>query len=358
MMSFKSQQELLMKNKKTNNVIYFLLLILLVFPPKNIYIDSLSILLIIVFQFNTVRNKFNKKILIIEFILLLIIYHSLIVFIVNANEEYYFIFRNIRALLNSYIALYLFKRLKKYDVFIKYLLILIFIHSILLIIQVTNKDIFIFFANIYGYKKKYLPLRGIGLTPGMDTAGYYCNIGIYILLKKKTSIKFNRIITFTIFLASFFTSRTSIILTLLIVISQFPYLILAIIPIIYYFIFRFLGNINLDNSYSTQTGNILLNMVILPDYILEILFGLNKNVNSDIGYIKIIFGGGVVYLFLLLILYTLPLLMMQSKSTRQDYLFLALFSFFIMNIKSFSLLSRGLFEIQFLIFLFGLKKER
>jgi len=179
---------------------------------------------------------------------------------------------------------------------------------------------------------RVMPFRASGLLAGFDIAGLFCVIGSLMLTLRIYRPKYDLmlLIFFTIFgLGSFFTSRVSMVLFVLVFISANFLMLLNYKVNFFYKLFIFtvlslliiwitlkymvpiitttfsLGVVDVDDDllleivsrFSTQPNDHFLwsDMFFLPDSVFGFVFGVGTDApTSDVGYIKDIFRYGLV----------------------------------------------------------------
>lgn len=177
-------------------------------------------------------NNVNRKIKInlYEFklivLIMIIIFYVMFITLINQHNEISVSLRYFRAIL-SFIVIILFFQDKKYEpkVVINTIEMILLIHSISIIIGVifpNFKDYIVFISN---YEKKFLEARSTGLVSGYDFAGLLCNLGLILnflvnIINKKKIITIKTII---FIMAAAFTSRYSMVVTILILVTVFIY---------------------------------------------------------------------------------------------------------------------------------------
>jgi hypothetical protein len=120
-------------------------------------------------------------------------------------------------------------------------------------------------------------------------------------------------------------------------------------------------NLFLENEVSTTSTAMLSDMYILPSTQMQIVFGDGNfgrsaglaYIESDVGFVRAMFGGGMVLLLLLIILYLYMFHCARSylNQSQRWILFFLLTSFFVMNFKSFHLIGSSLAAKVFMLFL-------
>lgn len=206
-------------SKKTKYVYMFFLL----FGPKIASFIDTSVIANILIILYLCGNKiyFNSQIKNMIFYLFSITIYSLIIGIFNLHFDVVFIGRMIRAIFSILGVSIFITKTKNIDFeeMQNILINILLIHAIFIIfsaiIDINIQEDFRWFT---GYNKTVRLYRSTGLMAGFDMAGLLCNIGIVLILIVD-KFKVNKYVTFMI--AIVFTSRFSLILFIIIVITYF-----------------------------------------------------------------------------------------------------------------------------------------
>ncbi|MFD2889257.1 hypothetical protein [Chitinophaga cymbidii] len=339
---------------------------------------------------------------------LLVLSYSIIVYAFYNGLDAQIIQRNVRAFVSLiFLGLAFYNSKCNSKMIINCIKVSIMLHSFVILAQILFPAIQSIMAPWVGYTKTIFILRAFGLTNGFDTAGYFCIIGIIIsywsLIRKKDFWQ-NYLLLLICALASFFTSRNVMIITILFVLAITTWMlfnrsrmvkatglfnIIAGAYIFYYFVgpliissipsleqysslFGTSVEFNIEESFSKGSADTLSNMFILPSS-LKSLFGAGyNNPDSDVGYVKIIYMIGILGLLIIIFIHLLVFLkvfqirrltLQAVKRNRgcniysrlNDSLVLSdtIITFFVLlpwlNVKGLYLFSRGFHEFVIII---------
>ena len=377
-----------------------LVVFLLVYGPKLGLID-LSVLgpfiLISIVSISIYYQRIQFRCIIyILFILIAVISETLLMSSLYGDYELLIIIRNLRALINTITIVvfvqYLYSRSLKYNskYFINIILAVITIGSFAVLVQVLAPVLQPYFALVTGYNKAFYSLRGFGLTSGFDTAGYLAGFGasIYLMRYLIFGDRKNFILLLINSVAVLFTSRTSIamfaLLSLFVVVYNYKKilfrrlgrLIIMALPLTFIFIIPLvlstIGNsmndlfliqlinefglfefANFSYSYAhTDVSETVADQFYLPSSFMHILFGNGLDADSDVGYIKVIYIGGIFQMLCFALIYFfIPVkLIFNSRNCIANYeIRFAIFSYLIIiylaNLKNLYFLTRGYHEV-------------
>jgi hypothetical protein len=281
--------------------------------------------------------------------------------------------------------------------FIWIVLWVMFILAVVVIVQILWPNTQVFFKDIYGFNKGIRYYRAFGLTAGYDTAGYLLVfVSIFAMIVHILSKSWMAFcISIISSIAILFTSRSSMflflcifLLSLYFIIFRFkiksykliPYLIVISCFFVFYIVNIFIGSIAYFNSYDpfinysfqvqSQFAHLddssgYLGMYFLPENFFDLFIGTGHNTNySDVGYIQIIFMGGL-FLLALIVFFYLYLYFAAKKSIYKirkikktyswelvvlDYMvFILLVIMLLSNFKNLYFLTRGYHELIVII---------
>ena len=378
------------------------LLFLAILGPKFGIVDttvfaSLALLIIVFLKDNIVIN--SRYVLIILMIGFIAIYSIFISYAYKFTDTYV-ILRSIRCLISSVcLGIFLNNYPQKSGFILKVILNVIAIHSIIIVLQIIFPQLQASMMNLTGFDKKIVTLRAFGLSGGYDSAGYLCIVGliisIYHLIYKGVKLQ-SILYTYVFVLAGVFTGRSVMFIMVPAVVLLNIYLLIKgkilykafavmnfglgmylaftfIIPLLVATL-PFLVDLNLNaissndtnysQSFSTDSGETLMEMFFLPDSITGVLFGTGVNpIDSDVGYIKLIFMLGLfgllitifVYLYMFFILFNIRKVI-KSSANRDDMiiyksLIWIIICLFFFNIKTLYFMSRNFHEITIICFI-------
>ncbi|PWG81030.1 hypothetical protein [Pararcticibacter amylolyticus] len=323
-------------------ILYSILLFFAVFGPKiGLYDTTIpaAVILLILTLAKTNIVLSGNIIVLNGLSVFLFVYSGFICLLYMVPDSFVF-FRSLRCLISTAcISLFVFNSDYRGKEILNLLVFFLMVNSFVILLQILSPSLQQLMAPMTGFDKDFSSIRAFGLTPGYDSAGYLCIMGlvfaIYLfVLTKKTSII---IIIYTFVLSGLFTGRSIMMLIAIIVSLLNLYLLLKgsfwlkvfasinfagglylfikfILPILITTI-PFLsgyGSIlisseetnDLRSSFSTGSGDDLAQMYFLPDSFIETIFGRGVNPHdSDAGYIKIIHMIGIIGLVVTVLLY-------------------------------------------------------
>lgn len=354
----------------------FILILLIVFGPKYGFLDLsfFTSLFVIILNFNKLRrlNKINFFLPLLSILLIVII--TLLSNIFSLSDfDLNIIFRYFRSIV-GFVAAYVISLNLTPKKLINIIQLLLILNSIIVILQILFPSLHDSMAIITGYNKKYIPFRGFGLTNGYDIAGLFTTIGLLLSVKFPIFKKnLSKLIVNLIFIVSaVFISRLTALFVLLItlwLLFNKHKLILPILSFIlsimlyldsfnlytqlihYYDIF---SSIDITQSYSSSSVDLLKSMFIIPDDTLSLFLGDGSNpFYVDIGYIKIIFMHGLVGLILIISFYfgLYSTVRLTDRVVFNNLFLWIIFLTFMFNFKNLFFFSRGIFEITIMFYL-------
>lgn len=345
------------------------------------------------FSSTTVKlfSKFEKKIIFLSIIVFLWV---LLVSIFNLSFDAYIIGKHFRIILNTILITIIVSNFKfKQHHFLYSIGISLFFNIIAVYLQnyfpITKNS----FAIIAGYEKNFFDLRSFGLFSSYDSTGLSICLSLFFfgflyLYCKKNIFIFLYVI---IFMSSIYVSRFTMVISILSFIVMMPFIFymikgnistyiifLPILIIVGYSIYiksseiiqsSITGDTELNSSYGAASSDILFDdMLFLPESKFSTVFGLAKDpLNSDIGYVKIIFMEGLLGLFFIFYTYFYIFLHIKKRLNneyfKRDVDFRVMFSFltsiivlmFVYNSKLLLLYGRG-FHDFFIIITLGTNK--
>jgi hypothetical protein len=162
------------------------------------------------------RLCFNKKILFLAFLIIMIMGIALLSILINQVTEVTWVLRYIRVLVN-FISIYLVistlnirpQRL------LKIIINILLIHAVVVIIGAINIDFQAFISNFTGYSKSTRVGRSTGLTIGFDIAGILVSIGFIGTVILRIISNKSKVLQLLIFaIAGMLTTRFTMILIL------------------------------------------------------------------------------------------------------------------------------------------------
>lgn len=350
-------------------------------------------------------NNINReiKINLYEFklivLIMIIIFYVMFITLMNQHNEIGVSLRYFRAIL-SFIVIILFFQDKKYEpkVVINTIEMILLIHSISIIIGVIFPNFKNYIVFISNYEKKFLEARSTGLVSGYDFAGLLCNLGLILnflvnIINKKKIITVKTII---FIIAAAFTSRYSMVITMLILIMVFLYEIFKlnireilrigkyVIPLcLLIFLFLILTtelNVNLRKtlfdqipmmkkiyneiiySYADYSGRSTVSNHYYIDPNINLIFGegyIPKNV--DPGYIRNLYFMGIIGILLQGLFYFIIFLYankMRKINSNKEIKIIALFimfmiiALFVMEFKLTFIFSSITFELMIILLVY------
>jgi len=150
--------------------------------------------------------------------------YSMLVFLMNSPESIHPVLRHSKAFISTLLLGLVFYNLAMRSVvtsieFVNILIFALLLNAIVILLSIAVPDVKVMLAGLYGFNKKFVELRGFGLTSGYDAAGYLCVFGT--LLSAASSNYKNNILyslVFVMFIAvAFFPSRSSMVLAIFVV---------------------------------------------------------------------------------------------------------------------------------------------
>jgi len=274
-----------------------------------------------------------RELTLVSFLLLLIMAHTILVIVGNGDAELYPLLRHVRATASTLLLGFVFYNLgrrkqinsrKLLDV----LLLCLVTNAIVIVAQIEFPSLKPLMAETVGFDKRFVVLRGFGLTAGYDTAGYLCVFGAIIAAMCAYSwkgVRYQALVLF--FLAvTVFTSRSTMALALLVAasiivlylangrlslrinatilgLSGITVAVLYIIPLLAA-TFSFVRDFGVDHRTNeldfvgsfaaTELSKWKESMWILPDDAMTLLVGAGTSApQSDLGYVKVVFMVGL-----------------------------------------------------------------
>ena len=227
-----------------------------------------------------------------------------------------------------------------------------------------------------GFSKSHKDFRSTGLTMGYDVNGLILLItGYYLYL-----VRGKTLVSFVVFIVALFTSRVTIILSLLslIVITIMKIgqrkniargiVLIAGVSIGLYSFYQSMGRFLLasvtltqssdliSTSYSRTTSKGLLEtLFVVPGDVITWIFGRSIFPKTDSGYLQMIFACGMLGLIMTIFYYfslrSLALRNLKGLKFNSGKLFINLIFFFtfLLSIKNQYFFTRGIFELTVLI---------
>lgn len=272
-------------------------------------------------------SKLEKRIVFLSMIVFLWV---LLVSIFNLSFDAYILGKHLRIILNTILICIIVSNFKfKPNHFFYSIGISLFLNVVAVYLQnylPTTKNLF---AIVSGYEKSFFDLRSFGLFSSYDSTGLSICISLFFfgylyLYNRKNIFIFLYVI---IFISSIYVSRFTMVISILSFIVMMPFIFykikgnvstyvifLPILIIVGYSIYiksseiiqsSITGDVELNSSYGASSSDILFDdMLFLPENKFSTFFGLAKDpLNSDIGYVKIIFMEGIIGLSLILYTY-------------------------------------------------------
>lgn len=336
-------------------------------------------------------SYFDKKII---FVTVIVFVWVLLVSLFNLSFDTYILGKHFRIIINTILLSIIVSNFKfsPKD----------FLYSIGLSLSINTLAVYVqnylpnsknVFAIVAGYDKSFFELRSFGLFSSYDSTGLSICLSLFFfgfiyMYIKKSFVIFLFIINF---MASIYISRFTMVISVLSFIVMMPvifykikgnvstYIVfLPILILVGYSIYiksseiiqsSITGDVVLNESYGAASSDILFNdMLFLPESTISMFFGLAKDpLNSDIGYIKIIFMEGIVGLFFIFYSYYYVFSyinkMKRIDTLNRDIYLTTMFNFtismivlmFIYNSKLLLLYGRG-FHDFFVILAFTINK--
>ena len=354
---------------------YFIIILLIVFGPKFGFLDLsfFTSFFVIILNFKRLRSL-NKITFFFPLLLILLIITitSLSNIFSISDFDSSIILRYFRALVGFFAAYVISSNLTRKKL-INTIQLLLILNSIIVILQILFPVLHDSMAIFTGYNKKYIPFRGFGLTNGYDIAGLFTTIGLLISIKfpifnkKLSKLIINLIFIVSAVFISRLTTFSVLLITLWLLFNKYK-LILPILSFVLFFTlyldffnlhtqlihyYDLLLSVDITQSYSSSSVDLLRSMFIIPDDTLSLFLGDGSNpFYVDIGYVKIIFMHGLVGLIVIISFY-LGLYSIVRSADRVVFknLFLwIIFLTFIFNFKNLFFFSRGIFEITMMFY--------
>lgn len=373
------------KTQKKNSIFIFLIILSLIYFPKIGVLDFTVFLLapLSLYLFITKKINIKKEIIFATIILLLIQSYVIITSTVNGvftSNVVLIPIRNIIIIFSLYITILYYKL--NFDKFIKIILYILLINTILIFIQFIlhlNFGIIDYLYNPQFPLEMINTVRKPGYFTGYPVAGFISNMGaifsIYIYRNNKKFIYIYIYILF--FITSLITARTALLFNILIlpfvILSlnkrHFFYLIIIFIISTSLFIiysnnytiaifnkFKVVFEFLIEQKGDHSTNDLIKNHYKLPNDLLTFSFGnaLDPQEFSDVGYVQAIFKGGMtlfsITLFFYFYLFT-SIFKNISKNKKNMFFILSITSCFIFyNFKGPYLLSRTVGDFIIIIF--------
>ena len=282
------------------------------------------------------------------------------------------IIRSIRVFLYIYVTVWVV--IKNNRLADRVLVTFILFHALIIILGALNHDFFELTLNFINYEKPWWFGRGLGLNTSYDTAGFVLLVGIFILADNNWNMR-SFTLAFFLLVSGFFTGRTFMVLGPIVftilyivvplksissklnifsIISSFiVFIILVILTYILYFDdFIFYG---IDDFIQNREGYYGSYIILLRHwdsfYSLLSVFGSGGElICVDIGYLKALHFGGVIYLILQCSsVFLVYLLFYSSKYKVEQFIFMIIF--LIYNFKIYAIYSSVLY-VAFLFVMF------
>lgn len=364
----------------------FIILITFFYLPK---INSLDLTIIILFPIAffiliskkiTLKKEFIYIIIILSFIQSYVFLTSVINMEFTSNVVLNTI-RSILILSSLYIVISYYQI--KFQTLIHLLMFVFLLNSILIFIQFFLHLKFGFIDYIYNpeFPKNMInTVRKPGYFTGYPVAGFISNVGVlsslYLYSKEK---KISYVIYFILFLTtSLLTARTALLFNLLII--PFSLLILKkkhiislfliLVPLIIFILLnsndyitaieskiRVVFDLIIEQKGDHSTNDLLKNHYRLPNDIKTFIIGnaLNPQFFSDVGYIQVLFKGGLLLFLFTLFFYSYIFIVVINNTYhyKKEFIFsLSIIMCFIFyNFKGPYLLSRTVGDFILVIFI-------
>jgi hypothetical protein len=300
-------------------------------------------------NFNAVRVDSTFSVVMMQSIFIII--YIFFTFIISEVNDTYFALRSFRSMLSSLFLFLLFFSLVKYGLveterFVSILFFVLFIGSLVVLVQSFFPNTQALFADLWGFDKPHRFLRAFGMTAGYDTMGYLLVFGACAALGRYLQTKQKSSLFYFIFIGGsiVFTSRTSMVLllgtsalTFLLQAKKLSFLSLqsavfyllifgvsyfVIFPVIYKTMIvqdsgaELFGFVLSDRFAVSDIGDTIGNQFFLPDDFRELIFGSGVDAAVDPGYIKIVFYGGFTLLAFYILFYLSLYLLVLSKAKK------------------------------------------
>lgn len=373
-------------------IITFIILFILLYGPKFGLIDSrLFLLVLIPFVKSTVPRIGLRYFRILVFFMLYSLFISFINDVLSISS-----FSILRSGLSILLITYFFNNKKIFKSAYYLFPYVISIHSIIIILMFLYPSVQPLFHEVYNYNKSLKALRYTGLTAGFDIAGLISIISFVIWINK-TLIKSTIINYFFLIITGvscFLTSRTTIILTFMLLIFYsifiltktkmkfckkyfyvFILVFLAYFGVIFFYdilvlsISEFEGggsaNAYVESGYNkTSAVTMLENFIYFPKTIFGIIFGIGLTPPVDSGYIRVINQVGVLGLMITLIFYInlffkykkkyhVGLIRLGNENYLRNIMTILFVLIILLNVKNEYFFTRSVTEIFFIIYFFA-----
>ena len=370
--------------------IIFILVFISIFGPKVGLIDIavLGYCFIGFILLSTIKSiKYPKEYVVLCMLTVILLLYSIIVALFTDSNDLYFVLRNFRAFIAIGILGLIFYNIRMPIVeLVNITIIVLLIHSLSILIEMTFPVLKIYLSPIVGYDKEILPLRAFGLIGGYDGSGYLCVIGAILSLVMFHYTGFFKYIAFSFifFISVFFVSRMNMVFMFIVIIISIRvwltrrkvnlitkfiiisfsivggYLFINLIyPILYYTIplinQYFIGTSIKTQNYSISYGSgsqvyLLDTMWKIPESIAGFIFGTGLlPEGSDIGYVKVLFMTGIIGILISIFYYGYIIRALKRKLIIIDKYRLNTYDSYINNI------AKGFIVIISLLFLYNFK---
>jgi hypothetical protein len=350
----------------------------------------------------------DNSLLINEFIILIsifILFWLFFIIIVRSDYSSFIIGKYIRSGLSAFIISLIVCNYKfKIEDLIKSVKVILLIHVLCIAIQSLFPILDYPMAKIFGFERESdiissFSIRKLGCSSSYDTSGYLCvaSIIFFLILYTYNNIKIDFLFSFISLIASFRTSRTGMILGILIFFIYLLFLFIKskgtmriyalisisfLLTLFFYFVLPIIigstdllinfidtdSDFNYSNDYSSGSLSGLTSSHLDPLSLsfIDLLLGFGIDPNqigkvTDIGYVKIIYHIGIIGLIVILTLY--GYLILKLNKIRKNYknnfnyqiltrfLIYFIFLLLLINYKSLEIFSRGSHDFLIIIFL-------
>lgn len=373
-------------------VLQYIAVIIALFGPKFGLIDSRLLLIPILLIFYKLDNLVfsRNQIILLRINSFLLLYSFCLFILFPSNPEF---LRYIRSFISLFCLPFIIGYKNSFESALRILINVLIFHPLAIYFSIVSPSIQNILANIFQLVAENRDLRLNGLTAGFDIAGYLSISGFLICLytyyqDKKTS---SLIKSFVFFISVFFTSRTSIIVLLVISILLFfqfvfksnfsikkiflggvLFTILSMI-VFEYILPNFISTIDIEifkdlsekgneeavlTYAKTDPYQMFIDFIILPKSKMGLFFGENISPLSDSGYIQTInavglLGLSISYLFYLKMYFNLKCIHFknQLKINLSKALKMIIIITLLVCLKNQYLFTRGTFELIILIFI-------
>lgn len=326
-----------------------LILFILIFGPKTGWFDTRLLLIVLPF---ILRRWFIDKTLFLIFSLFLVYSFSIDLLNVNRIESTEYL-QYARVLLDIILVPWI---VRTFRINLKHVILVLGVHLSVVLLTLISVDIKNVIDGLIGFNKSLKPLRRNGLTMGYDMSGYL----LIVLFLLASQLNRKRLLSGLSLLGVIFTSRVSILLSIIIILiknilSHF-YIVLAIVGFLFLILYEELIEIyslaivviGLKESplesyggYAIYSLNSLSEQIFIwPKTTREWMFGFEKRI-VDSGWSMLLQNVGSLGVFLLLMMYR-----HIAKITHHQKVFVfILLVTFILNFKNAYLLTRNSFEL-------------